>query len=65
VDSDDSDEYVYTLETPADTEHFQTTLRVGNSEIPFQIDTGSTANIINETFYKLLVDGNPTITLAK
>jgi hypothetical protein len=65
VESDDSDEYVYTLETPADKENFQKTLRVGNSEIPFQIDTGSTANIINETSYKHLVDGNPTITLAK
>jgi hypothetical protein len=41
------------------------TLRAGNSEIPFQIDTGSTASIINETSYKHLVDGNPTITLAK
>ena len=65
VESDDSDEYVYTLEIPADKENFQKTLRVGNSEIPFQIDTGSTANIINETSYKHLVDENPTITLAK
>ena len=56
VESDDSDEYVYTLETTADKENFQMTLRVGNSEIPFQIDTGSTANIINETSYKHLVD---------
>ncbi len=65
VESDDNDEYVYTLETPPDKAHFQKLLKIGNSEVTFQIDTGSTANIIHESSDKHLASENPTFTLVK
>ena len=57
--SDDSDEYVYTLQNTTDKNNFHQTLKVESTEIDFQIDTGSTSNIINETSYKKFVIKNP------
>ena len=64
LESNDSDEYVYTLQNTTDKNNFHQTLKVENTEISLQIDPGSTTNTIDETSFKNLIK-NPNLTLTK
>ena len=44
---------------------FNANLKIGKSTIPFQIDSGSSVNIIDETTFQCIKKNNPNIVLRK
>ena len=70
TDSDDSDDhFFYTLHKKQDIKNrpssFNTKLKLGNSHVRFQIDSGSSANIIHENTFNTIKQQNPGICLKK
>ena len=70
TESSDSDDHVFTLRKDSrdrvKKQHtFQTKLKLGNSRVTFQIDSGSTANIIDECTFMTVKEQNPNICLQK
>ena len=70
TDSDDSDDlFAYTLHKKQAVKNqqpsFNTKLKLGNSHVRFQIDSGSSANIIDENTFKTIKQQNPSICLKK
>lgn len=70
TDSDDSDDhFVYTLHKEPGIkkrqQSFHTKLKLGNSQIRFQIDSGSSANIIDKNTFMTIKQQNPNICLKE
>ena len=71
-ESSDSDENAFTinevqnqLNTRKKQRSFNANLKIGKSTIPFQIDRGSSVNIIDETTFQRIKKNNPNIVLRK
>ena len=71
-ESSDSDENAFTInevQTQPNTgkkqRSFIANLKIGKSIIPFQIDSGSSVNIIDETTFQRIKKSNPNIVLRK
>ena len=70
TDSDDSDDhFVYTPPKKQAIKNrqssFNTKLKLGNSHVRFQIDSGSSANIIDENTFNTIKQQNPGMCLKK
>lgn len=68
TDSDNSDHYIYTLHKEHKKEplrSFHAKLKLGNTYVRFQIDSGSSANIIDEDTFMTIQQQNPSIRLKK
>ena len=71
-ESSDSDENAFTINevqnqpnTRKKQRSFKANLKIGKSTIPFQIDGGSSVNIIDETTFQRIKKNNPNIDLRK
>ena len=68
-DSTDSDEYSFNVHATnikeQDKQSFYAKLKLGKSTIKFQIDSGSSANIIDESTFAIIHKENPEIQLTK
>ena len=71
-ESSDSDENAFTINevqnqpnTRKKQRSFNANLKIGKSTIPFQIDSGSSVNIIDETTFQRIKKNNPNIVLRK
>ena len=71
-ESSDSDENAFTINevqnqpnTRKKQRSFNANLKIGNSTIPFQIDSGSSVKIIDETTFQRIKKNNPNIVLRK
>ena len=71
-ESSDSDENAFTINevqnqpnTRKKQHLFNANLKIGKSTIPFQIDSGSSVNIIDETTFQRIKKNNPKIVLRK
>ena len=66
-DSDSDETVVYAVRKPTTKEKqsFHKNVKIGNSSVRFQIDIGSTANIMDCSTYETLAKENPQLKLSK